>query len=141
MVYQGMNFAAILVSAIATFMLGGLWYSPVMFAKPWMLAHGYDLNDKEKMEAMKKSAGPKYAAAFVAGLLAAVIMARLFFSLEVHDAMRGVKIAVAVWLGFVATVQLTGTLFSGKKMQLFFIDSGYQLVCYIITGAILAVWH
>ena len=141
MVYQGMNLVAIMVSAIVTFMLGGLWYSPVLFAKPWMLAHGYDPNDKEKIAAMKKNAGPMYGAAFVASLLAAIVLARIFSSLGVHDAMRGVKIAVAVWLGFVATVQMTATLFGGKKIQLFFIDSGYQLVCYVVMGAILSVWH
>ena len=141
MVYQGMNFGAIIVAAIVTFMLGGLWYSPILFAKPWMLAHGYDPNDKEKIEAMKKNAGPMYGAAFVASLLSAIILARMFSSLGVHDAMRGVKIAVAVWLGFVATVQLTGTLFGGKKIQLFFIDTGYQLLCFIVMGAILSVWH
>jgi hypothetical protein len=141
MVYQGMNFGAIVVSAIVAFMLGGLWYSPILFAKPWALAHGYDLNDKAKMDEMRKGAAAKYAAAFLVSLIAALILSRLFFRLGVVDVARGVKIGIAVWLGFVATVQLTATLFGGKKMKLFFIDTGYQLVCYIIMGAILAGWR
>ena len=141
MVYLGMNFGAIVVSAIVAFMLGGLWYSPILFAKPWTLAHGYDLNDKAKMDEMKKGAGPKYAAAFFASLIAALVLARLFVGLGVVDVARGVKIAVVIWFGFVATVQLTGTLFGGKKIQLFFIDTGYQLVSFIIMGAILAAWR
>jgi len=45
-----------------------------------------------------------------------------------------------VWLGFVATVQLTGVLFAGQSKKLFAINTGYQLVCYLVMGAILAVW-
>ncbi len=141
MVYEGMNFGAIIVAAIVTFMLGGLWYSPILFAKPWMKAHGYDPNDKAKIDAMKKNAGLMYGAAFVASLLSAVVLARMFSSLHVADPFRGLKIGVAVWLGFVATVQLTGTLFGSKKIQLFFIDTGYQLVCYVVAGLILASWR
>ena len=30
------NNVAVLVSGVAIFMLGGLWYSPVLFAKRWV---------------------------------------------------------------------------------------------------------
>jgi hypothetical protein len=46
-----LNFLAILVAAVAAFVLGALWYSPVLFAKQWMKAHGYT---PDKLEAMKK---------------------------------------------------------------------------------------
>src|SRR5882724_11558632 len=142
MVFQGMNLAAILVAAVAAFMLGGLWYSPILFANPWMVCHGYDPTNKAQMEELrKKSPAPMYISAFIASLIAAVILSRLFSALLVHDVMRGVKIAFFVWLGFVATVQLTGTIAASKTMKLYFIDTGYQLVSYIIMGAILAAWR
>jgi hypothetical protein len=50
------------------------------------------------------------------------------------------KIAFAVWLGFVTTVQLTAVLFARKPFKLYAIDTGYQLVCYLVMGIILAVW-
>jgi hypothetical protein len=46
-----------------------------------------------------------------------------------------------VWLGFVATVQLTGALFTKQSMKLFAINTGYQLVCYLAMGAILGAWQ
>jgi len=52
----------------------------------------------------------------------------------------GLLVAFHVWLGFVATVQLTGALFSKQSMKLFAINTGYQLVCYLAMGAILAAW-
>ena len=44
-------------------------------------------------------------------------------------------------LGFVATVQLTSALFMKQSMKLFTINTGYQLVCYLIMSAILTVWR
>jgi hypothetical protein len=51
----------------------------------------------------------------------------------------GMKVGFAMWLGFVATVQLTDTLFGRKPFKLFLINTGYQLTCYLVMGAILAV--
>src|SRR2546429_8836475 len=45
------NILAVLVAALATFVLGAVWYSPVLFAKQWMQAHGYT---PEQLEAMKR---------------------------------------------------------------------------------------
>lgn len=45
------NLLAVLVSALLFFMLGALWYSPVMFAKPWIKGMGWS---DEKVNAMKE---------------------------------------------------------------------------------------
>jgi hypothetical protein len=58
----------------------------------------------------------------------------------VDSALYGMKIGFAIWLGFVATVQLTEVLFAKKPAKLFLINTGYQMVCYLAMGAILAVW-
>ena len=50
------------------------------------------------------------------------------------------KVGFAVWLGFVTTVQLTSVLFAKQPLKLYLINTGYQLVCYLVMGAILAVW-
>ncbi|MGH9885304.1 MAG: hypothetical protein ACREBE_07235 [bacterium] len=39
------NYLAVLVSAVAIFMLGGLWYSPVMFAKQWVALQGKSMEE------------------------------------------------------------------------------------------------
>jgi hypothetical protein len=43
----------------------------------------------------------------------------------------------------VSTVQLTDALFSKKPFKLYkpyAINTGYQLVCYLVMGTILAAW-
>ena len=140
MEFMGVNLLAVLVAAIATMILGFLWYSPILFAKPWTVAMGYDLNDKAKMDEMRKGAGKLYGITFVASLISAFVLAKIIDVTTVNAVLYGMKIGFAVWLGFVTTVQLTSTLFKKRPIKLYLIDTGYQLVCYLVMGAILAKW-
>ena len=140
MEFMGVNLLSVLVAAIATMILGFLWYSPILFAKPWTAAMGYDLNDKAKMDEMRKGAGKLYGITFVASLLSAFVLAKIIDVTTVTSALYGMKTGFAVWLGFVTTVQLTSTLFKKRPIKLYLIDTGYQLVCYLVMGAILAKW-
>ncbi|HYW37270.1 MAG TPA: DUF1761 domain-containing protein [Terriglobales bacterium] len=129
-----------LVSAIATMVIGFLWYSPVLFANPWMRLMGIDPNDKAKIAEMQKSAGKIYSLAFVASIASAAVLAKIIDLTSVDTISYGMKIGFGVWLGFVTTVQLTGALFGKQPTKLYLINTGYQLVCYLVMGAILAKW-
>jgi hypothetical protein len=129
------------VAAISTMVVGFLWYSPILFAKPWMREMGYDPDDKVRVQEMQKSAGPAYMGSFVASLVSAFVLALFFRWLHVQSLHVGLMAAFHVWVGFVATVQLTGVLFMKQSMKLFAINTGYQLVCYLVMGAILTVWR
>ena len=137
---HSLNWLAILVAAISTMILGFIWYSPLLFAKPWTREMGYDLNDKAKMEEMRKSARPAYAGSFVASLISAFTLALILHGLQAQSLNFGLMASFHIWLGFVATVQFTGALFAKQSMKLFAINTGYQLVCYLVMGAILVLW-
>jgi Protein of unknown function (DUF1761) len=134
------NLLAVLVAAISTMIVGFLWYSPILFAKPWMREMGYDPDDKAKIQQMQKSAGPAYAGSFVASLISAFVLALVFHWMRVGDLHAGLGTAFHVWLGLVATVHFTDMLFQKKSLKLFAINTGYQLLCYLAMGAILATW-
>lgn len=138
---MGVNILAVLAAAVVTMVIGGLWYSPVMFARPWMVAMGMDPDDKAKIAELQKGAAMLYTLAFVASLVSAFVLAKLFVRLDIVEMQRAMLYAIAVWGGFVATVQLTNTLFSHKPIKLWFIDTGYQLICYVAMGAILSLWR
>jgi hypothetical protein len=140
MEFMGVNLWSVLAAAVATMILGFLWYSPLLFAKPWTLAMGYDPNDKAKMEEMRKGAGKLYGITFIASLISAFVLGKVIEITTVNSIFYGMKIGFAVWLGFVTTVQLTSTLFKKRPIKLYLIDTGYQLVCYLVMGAILARW-
>jgi len=140
MEFLGVNLWSVLVAAVATMVVGFLWYSPILFARPWMSAMGYDPDDKAKIAEMQKGAGPLYGIAMLASLLSAFVLGKVLDGLTINSALYGLKVAFAVWLGFVATVQLTDTLFGKKPVKLFLINTGYQLVCYLAMGAIIGAW-
>jgi surface polysaccharide O-acyltransferase-like enzyme len=139
--FLGVNLLAVLASAVATMVLGFLWYSPVLFANPWMKLMGYDPNDKAKIAEMQKSAGPTYFMSLIASILAAFVLGKLIAVSGFSTAVDGLKIGLVVWLGFVTTVQLTNALFSRQPFKLYMINTGYQFVCYAVMGAILGVWR
>jgi hypothetical protein len=140
MSFHHLNLLAVLVAAISTMLVGFLWYSPALFAKPWMKEMGANPNDKAKADEMKKSAGPAYAGSLVASLLSAFVLALFLHWTRSEGAQIGAMTGFHVWLGFVATVQFTGALFSKQSMKLFAINTGYQLVCYLVMGTILGAW-
>jgi mannose/fructose/N-acetylgalactosamine-specific phosphotransferase system component IID len=140
MLLMCVNLWAVLGSAAAAMVIGFLWYSPFLFAKPWMVAMGYDPNDKARIAEMQKKAGPMYGISFLASMLSAFVLGKLIFHLAISTPWYGMKVGFAVWLAFVMTVQLTDKLFGNRPLTLFLINTGYQLVCYLAMGAILGRW-
>jgi uncharacterized protein DUF1761 len=137
---HSLNWLAILVASAGCMVLGFLWYSPLLFAKAWTREMGHDPNDKANMDEMKKSAGPAYAGSFAASLLSAFTLALILHGMRAESLHFGVMASFHIWLGFVATVQFTGALFAKQSMKLFAINTGYQLACYLVMGAILVLW-
>lgn len=131
------NYVLVVVAAVATIALGFAWYGPMLFGKQWMRLMGYT---KESMEAAKKEMGKTYAVSTVGALVMAFVLAvvlKLFGSMTL---LGGVKTGFLIWLGFVGPVQMTEVLFGGKKWDLFYINTGYQLASLVVMGAILALW-
>jgi hypothetical protein len=126
------NYLAVLVSAIAIFVLGGLWYSPALFAKKWIA-----LSSGQKM-----SAGPApYIAAFVCSFLISWTMALVLNHFGNYSLLRGAAIGFHCWLGFAAATSFATAMFSGQPKALWLINSGYNLVSFVMAGVILSAWH
>jgi hypothetical protein len=70
------NYLAVLVAAIVMFVLGGLWYSPVLFMKKWVALQGRT-EEQMRAEAAAANMPVLYISAFVTALLTAVVMAHL----------------------------------------------------------------
>lgn len=130
--------APVLVAAVAAFVIGFLWYSPVLFGNLWIQAHGYSAED---LAAMQQTMGPTYGASFVAQVVMAVALSILIRRTGARGAMAGAGLGFLIWLGFVATTGLTGNLFSKAPLLQFEIDAGYQAVYLLAMGAILGAWR
>jgi surface polysaccharide O-acyltransferase-like enzyme len=137
--HMHVNYLAILVSGILIFLLGGLWYSPFLFSKRWIALQGRTM-DEMKTQAANANMPLMYFSAFVTGLLVAWAMAVIIAQFGTRSVAGGMHVALICWLGFAGATSYATALFSGKPKQLWLIDSAYNLVSFLIAGAILAVW-
>ena len=127
------NILAVLVAALSTFLIGGLWYSPAVFGKAWMKENGFT------EESMKNSNMVKiFGLAFVLGLIAAVNLA-MFLGQEGTVA-DGAFYGFLAGFGWVATFVGTHYLFERKSFRLFLINAGYSVVALTVMGVIIAAW-
>jgi hypothetical protein len=131
------NFLAVIIAAVVSFVIGAVWYSPVLFAKPWMAAHGFTL---ESMAARRSTMARAYGISLICMLVMALVIDVLLVRMGISGAMHGARLGALLWLGFAATIGLTANVYSGKSNSLFLIDSGYQLVYMTVLGAILGTW-
>ena len=138
MQFTMINYLAVVVAALATFFIGALWYSPLLFAKQWVKAHGYS---EEKLKEMQKSAMPAYLVSLASYFVMAYVLAVFIANMNVTGAKEGMCVGFLAWLGFAATIGLTANMFSEKKIATYYIDAGYQLVYLLVMGAILGAWR
>jgi hypothetical protein len=128
-----LNYWAVLVAALSTFLLGGIWYSPAVFGKAWMKENGFT------EESMKNSNMVKiFGLAFLLALISAVNLA-MFIGPDA-DVRMGAIYGFAAGAGWVATFVGTHYLFERKSFKLFLINAGYSVVALTIMGVIVALW-
>ncbi len=127
------NWIAVFVAAISSFVLGSLWYSPLLFSKRWQKE--VDLNDEKIKQAnMAKIFGT----AFVFQLIIAVNLAFFLASPEIglqQGLMYGLLTGVWIFCGIG-----TAYLFAQKSWTLILIDGMYQVVALGLMGIILGAW-
>jgi hypothetical protein len=90
MILMCVNLWAVVGSAVATMVIG-FRYSPMLFAKPWMVAMATTLRQSQIAE-MQKSAGPKYGISFMASILSAFILGKIIYHLAISTALYGMKV-------------------------------------------------
>jgi len=130
------NYLAVLIGGVAAQPLGALWYSPALFARPWMRLRGYTEADIEGGD----NAG--YVVAFLASLVVAYTLARLVDMVGADSVGDCVAVGAFVWAGFAATVQATQLAFSpNKSVQLFAIEGGYQLAAFVVIGFVIGLFQ
>lgn len=127
------NWLAILVAALAGFLVGGIWYGP-LFAKAWMKEHGFT------MEGLKEgNMLAIYGTTFLLSVVSAIMLGHLFAASNITSMRSSLMVSTGVALGFIAPAIGTNYLFSRKSLKLFFIDAGYWVAFYAAMGLVFAL--
>ncbi len=132
------NYIAVIVASIVSFVIGMLWYSPFLFGNLLMKASGINKKDIEKSK--KKGMGKKLLIAFITTIIMVYVLAYLLDILNYNDAVSGGLVGFLIWLGFMATIGLGRILWEGKTFSFYLINTLHELVSLVVIGAILGAW-
>jgi hypothetical protein len=128
---------AVLVAAVVSMILGGLWYGP-LFGKVWIKLSGVKM-PASKTE-MKKTMTFGYGGGFVLSLLTAYVLAHFLVLMDVQDAPAAAQIAFWTWLGFSFPIMAESVLWEGKAFKLLALNAGFRLVALSVMALILAAF-
>lgn len=128
-----LNYWVVLVAAVAGFLLGGLWYSPIAFGKIWMHESGVNPTNTTAHTVLV------YVIGFILSLIAATVFA-IFLGVQ-PAFFFAVGMGFATGLAWVATSLGMNYLFAGRSVKLLLIDAGYHTAQFTLYGIIFGLWH
>lgn len=131
---MSINYLAVVAAAVSTFLIGGLWYSPLLFHRAWMRA-----NDLTEADLQTGGQAKIFALSFVFALVMALNLAMFLNAPDTTTtwgATAGLLAAIWVALG-IGTV----ALFERRPFAYTAINGGYWLVAFVVMGAILGAWR
>jgi hypothetical protein len=129
-----LNVLAILAATVSAFVLGGLWYSPLLFGKAWRKANGFA--DGEP----KGAAGQTFGISFILCLVMAINLA-MFLHDPKTDWIWGATAGFLAGFGWVAMGLGVVSLFERRSLSYALINGGYLTLALTLMGAILGVWR
>lgn len=129
------NYILIVIAALAQFILGALWYSPIIFGKWWMEIMEVTNLSKEKLLEMQKKMSPFYALQFFLTLFSTFALVNLvgMTTLSIYH------LAFWIWISFIVPTQISGVIWGNTKKQ-FWAKQVFVMVSYQIVGLMLAAW-
>jgi len=131
------NYLAVLVATVVVFVLGWLWYSPLLFFKPWMRARGMDPD--AAMAGAKMPAG-KLVIELIRCFVLAYIIAIFLSGRGVSGWMGAAHFGLLLWIGF-PVVLLTGSvIWDNVPTKVAAIHAGDWLVKLLVIPTILSAW-
>jgi Protein of unknown function (DUF1761) len=128
------NVWAVLAAGLSSMVLGGLWYSPVLFGKAWSAASGVT-EEKAKSANMATTLG----SALVLAIIGAAVFA--MFLGPRPAPMFATAAGLSAGLCWVAGSFGINYLFEQRPLRLFLINGGYHTVQYTLIGLVLGLWH
>jgi len=113
--------------------LGGIWYGP-LFERVWRAAEGKS----------EPQAGRQKHPAFVYGLsLVLMLIAAVALAVAIGPdpgVTKSVGFGLVVGIGWVATSFGVNYLFAGRRLALFAVDAGYNVVLFALMGLIIGLF-
>jgi hypothetical protein len=132
------NWIAVVVGAAIYFVLGAVWYSPLLFARPWQAAIGWDDSRPEP-----QTNPLTYVAPAALYLVAGVATAILAVATGTDTLVEGITLGLITGLGFalpMVGVEATFDPNKPKPLAWFAITVAYHLIGFLVLAVVIAIW-
>ena len=131
---NGINLVAVFAAAASAFVLGGLWYSPALFAASWMRYAGLS-----ETQIRSGNRALIFGGAFVLSLIAAFVFAMFLGPAPALGFALGAGSSAG--LCWVAASLGISYLFERRPFKLFLINGSYFTLQFTLYGLVLGLWH
>lgn len=132
------NWLAVVVGALVYFALGALWYSPMLFARPWQRSIGWD----ETREPPNAGVAT-YAAPLVAYLVMGAAVGLLAAATGTDELGEGIVLGLVLGVGLSLAHTFVDAAFDPNKPQpwtWFAINGIYHALGLVIVSVVIAIW-
>jgi len=132
------NYAAVITCAVAFFILGAAWFS-ALFGSIWaeeLSKHNIVITQPTSTQLMTKMG-----LNFLKNGIIALAMAYAVAITGSVTASSGLILGAIIAFGFAVPAMADIFIWESRSIKLFLIDTGYQIVGFIMTAVILSVWR
>lgn len=130
------NYTLIAVATIVQFVLGGLWYSPLMFGKIWMEIMECTNIPPEELKKMQKEMMPFYGLQLLLTLVTTISFANL---VPYIDSFSIYHIAFWIWIGFIVPTQIASVVWANTERK-FWLKQILVMISYQLVAIMIASW-
>jgi len=121
------NFVPVMAAAVGQWILGALWYSPVLFGRV-----------PENAKAADKRWALSMLLTFAANISVSVILLHVILLNGTYGIKGGAKFGFVVGLGLVAAPMLATYIWEKRPLRLFVVNAGYWILALTISSAFMA---
>ena len=129
------NIWAVVLAAISYLILGALWYSPLLFGKPWMRLNNFTDEDFKSNKPMWMITLVTFLSAAIASFLISLILG------PNPNPSFGAIIGFCIAFCWISMSKLMNVLFANQPFRLFLLNAGFDLVAFMVMGAIVGYWR
>jgi len=133
--FTKVNFWSIILAAISYLIIGSLWYSPLLFGKLWVRLIGFTDEDFKRSNRLWLILVLSFLSAVIAAFLISAVLG------PNPNAEFGALVGAAIAICWISMSKLTDVLFENKSVKLFLLHAGFDLVTFMVMGAIVGYWR
>lgn len=137
MIIGDINILAVVLAAVAGWVVGGIWYG--VFGKAWLAALGQ--TKEQLVSSGGKSNSLPFILAFLANLAMALVLAALARALWPSlPLIQTLGLGILLWAGYSFATMTVNNAFAKRKWALTLIDSGHWLGATIAIAVVLSLF-